>query len=230
MMCEMKKYQWILFDADDTLFHFDAFRGLVKMFSQFGITFDEHHFKDYQKINQDLWIQYQNGSISAKEVKHGRFQHWSEKLKISPAQLNGAFLESMAEICQPLEGVPQLLEELKGNTKLGVITNGFVELQEIRLERTGLKHYFDILVISEQVGMPKPHLKIFEHAHALMGHPPKHEILMVGDNIQTDILGGNAYGMDTCWLNIHKKPLPKEIQPTFQAHSYEHLRKILVRE
>ncbi|WP_435431314.1 HAD-IA family hydrolase, partial [Shigella sonnei] len=43
-----------------------------------------------------------------------------------------------------------------GNAKIGIITNGFSALQQVRLERTGLRDYFDLLVISEEVGVAKP--------------------------------------------------------------------------
>ena len=56
----------------------------------------------------------------------------------------------MAEICTPLPGAVSLLNAIRGNAKIGIITNGFSALQQVRLERTGLRDYFDLLVISER--------------------------------------------------------------------------------
>ena len=224
----MKAYEWILFDADDTLFHFDAFRGLQLMFFQFGVKFTEQDYHEYQTLNKSLWVDYQNGSIIAQQLQHQRFHAWANKLQISPQVLNNAFLIAMAEICTPMAGAVSLLNALKGKIKLGIITNGFTDLQQIRLERTGLTGHFDLLVISEQVGIAKPHLGIFEHAFSLMGNPAREQVLMVGDNPDSDILGGINAGLDTCWLNVDNKPAPEGIKPLYQISSLTELENMLL--
>jgi putative hydrolase of the HAD superfamily/5'-nucleotidase len=219
----MKAYEWFLFDADDTLFHFDAFSGLQLMFSRFCIKFTQQDFQEYQLVNQPLWIEYQNGNITAQQLQYQRFNPWAEKLQVSYQELNSAFLTAMAEICTPLDGALSLLDTLKGKSKLGIITNGFVELQQARLERTGLKEHFDLLVISEQVGIAKPHRGIFDHAFSAMGEPDRKQVLMIGDNPHADILGGINAGIDTCWLNVDNKPLPEGIIPRYQVSSLREL-------
>ena len=146
-------WDWILFDADETLFTFDAFGGLQRMFLDYSVTFTAEDFQDYQAINKPLWVDYQNGAISALQLQHQRFEGWSERLSVPAGDLNAAFLNAMAEICVPLPGAVSLLNALKDKVKIGIITNGFTALQQIRLERTGLRDYFDLLVISEQVGV-----------------------------------------------------------------------------
>ncbi len=223
----MKKYTWILFDADDTLFHFNAFDGLQLMFTQFSVKFTDTHYQEYQTVNKLLWVDYQNGLINAQQLQRQRFTDWALKLNVEPEQLNSAYLAAMGTICVPLEGATSLLNTLAGKVKLGIITNGFVELQEIRLERTGLKKFFDILVISEQVGVAKPHPTIFDHTLKLMGNPNRNQVLMVGDNPDSDIIGGINAGFDTCWLNMHKKSLPENIKPTYQVASLAELEALL---
>lgn len=172
------KWDWIFFDADETLFTFDSFGGLQRMFLDYSITFTAEDFQDYQAVNKPLWVDYQNGAISALQLQHQRFQGWSERLDVTPGALNEAFLNAMAEICAPLPGAISLLDSLKGNVKLGIITNGFTALQQIRLERTGLRDHFDALVISEQVGVPKPDPRIFDYALEKAGHPARERVLM----------------------------------------------------
>lgn len=224
----MKNYEWILFDADDTLFHFDSFGGLQRMFKNFGVDFTEQDYQDYQTINKPLWVDYQNGDITAQQLQHKRFDAWAKHLNVSTRDLNSAFLAAMADICVPLEGAVNLLDALKGKKKLGIITNGFTELQVARLERAGLKDHFDLLVISEQVGIAKPHQGIFEHAFSIMGNPAREQVLMVGDNPQSDILGGMNVGIDTCWLNIENKPTPDGIMPRYQVSSLVELERLLL--
>lgn len=218
------QYDWILFDADETLFSFDAFAGLQAMFNTLGVNFTEQDFTEYQTINKPLWVKYQNGEISAKQLQEDRFLVWAERLDIEPGELNRRFLDAMADVCEPLEGVRETLPLLAQHAKLGIITNGFVQLQQIRLEKTGLREFFDLVVISEQVGSAKPDVAIFDHAFNKMGHPDKARVLMIGDNTDSDILGGINAGIDTGWLNVDGKVKPEGIEPTFTATSWPDIR------
>jgi YjjG family noncanonical pyrimidine nucleotidase len=214
------KYQWILFDADETLFHFDNFSGLKNMFTRYAVDFRQSDFDEYQSVNKPLWVEYQNGQINAEQLQTRRFRQWSERLNVSTKELNSQFLDSMAEICQPLSGALELVTYLHAHDiKMGIITNGFAQLQKIRLERTKFDMYFSVVVISELVGSAKPHPDIFNYALEKMNKPNKESVLMVGDTLESDILGGNNAGFDTCWLNHYGKTHPEEITPTQEVTS-----------
>ncbi|MBV4412404.1 pyrimidine 5'-nucleotidase [Enterobacteriaceae bacterium YMB-R22] len=217
------KWDWILFDADETLFSFDAFGGLQRMFLDYSVTFTDKDFQDYQAVNKPLWVDYQNGSITALQLQVQRFASWAERLNVQASELNAAFLNAMADICTPLPGAESLLNALKGKVKLGIITNGFTALQQIRLARTGLSDFFDVLIISEQVGVAKPDRKIFDYALMQMGNPPRERVLMVGDTAESDILGGMNAGLKTVWLNAHGRELPAGITPDKQVASLNEL-------
>lgn len=220
-------WDWIFFDADETLFTFDSFGGLQRMFLDYSVTFTADDFQDYQAVNKPLWVEYQNGAISALQLQHQRFEGWAAKLNVPAGDLNEAFLNAMAEICTPLPGALSLLKTLKGKAKLGIITNGFTALQEIRLERTGLRDYFDLLVISEQIGVAKPHPAIFDYALEQAGNPARSRVLMVGDTAESDILGGMNAGVSTCWLNAHQRTLPDGVEPTWTVTSLGELEQLL---
>jgi 5'-nucleotidase len=221
------KYQWILFDADETLFHFDAFKGLQLMFSRFDIDFNRDDFGHYQTVNLPLWVDYQDGKITATQLQNRRFQSWADKLKVTTHILNSAFMTAMADICCLLPGANELISALKGKVNMGIITNGFTELQRVRLEKTGLKDVFAPLVISEQVGIAKPDVGIFEYALTHMGKIQREQVLMVGDNPHSDILGGMNAGFDTCWLNSENSALPDSIKPSYQVTSLAQLQSLL---
>jgi len=226
------KYQWILFDADETLFHFDNLSGLTTMFARYGVNFTQSDFEEYQSVNKPLWVQYQNGEITAQQLQITRFTQWGNKLNVQPKELNEQFLDAMAEICKPLPGALELVTTLhKQGVKMGIITNGFAQLQEIRLQRTGFKPYFSPVVISELVGVAKPHIDIFTYALTKMDNPAPEQVLMVGDTLESDIVGGNNAGFDTCWLNHHRdldsrsgsKQTNTEITFTYQVNSLTEL-------
>ena len=221
------KYSYVLFDADETLFRFDILAGMTRMFKKYGVNFTKDDYIHYQKTNKQLWVDYQNGVISADYLQVTRFNEWSAKLNVSAKELNDAFLDAMAQICEPLPGAIELLNKLKPHARLGIITNGFARLQTVRLEHTGLKDMFEWLVISELVGIAKPNKAIFEHTFELMGNPNKSQILMVGDTASSDILGGNNVGIDTCWLQHPGEQLPEGITPTYTITKLEQLQAIL---
>ncbi|HET6432772.1 pyrimidine 5'-nucleotidase [Dyella sp.] len=222
-------YRWILFDADDTLFHFDAYQGLRRMFERHAVDFTPDHYAQYQQLNKPLWVDYQNGAITAAELQTTRFDGWARQLGVAAADLNLAFLESMAEICTLLPGAQALLDALAdAGVRLGLITNGFTALQLARLERTGLRERFDPLVISEQLGVAKPDVRIFEHALQALGDPPREQVLMVGDNPHSDILGGLNAGLHTCWFNPHGQAAPAGIAAHHEVRALGELQTLLL--
>ena len=226
----MKKWDWIFFDADETLFTFDSFSGLQRMFLDYSVTFTAEDFQDYQAVNKPLWVDYQNGAITSLQLQHQRFTSWAERLNVKPGDLNDAFMNAMAEICAPLPGAVSLLNALKGKVKMGIITNGFTSLQQIRLERTGLREHFELLIISEEVGVAKPDRRIFDYALEQAGNPDRSRVLMVGDTAESDIRGGMNAEWATCWLNAHQRPLPEGITPDWTVTSLHELELLLCKQ
>ena len=238
---EAKTYDWILFDADETLFSFDSYTGLHHMFSGHGYEFTRSDYEEYQALNKSLWVELQKGSITQKELQVLRFRAWAEKLneirkaadasatEITPSELNDAFLDSMAVTSAPLAGAMSLLESLRGRVKIGLITNGFTRLQEKRLLNLGVREFFDLIVISEQVGLAKPHREIFDYALTRMGDVSRDRVLMVGDTPESDILGGMNAELDTFWINHHGKTIVESIRPTYTAGSLPEVQERLLK-
>ncbi|WP_440054232.1 pyrimidine 5'-nucleotidase [Pseudoalteromonas sp. T1lg65] len=223
-------YSHILFDADETLFSFDAQKGLQKLFAHYGVTFSDADYTEYQAINAPLWPAYQSGEIDAKTLQVTRFKLWAERLNVSAETLNTGFLHAMAEVCQPLPGARALLDALQPYCTLAIITNGFTELQQRRLEYTGLVDRFQEVVISEQLGTAKPDPAIFAHTLKLLGNPDKSKVLMVGDTASSDILGANNFGIDSCWLKHPGQACPAHIKPTYTIKHLSELQAIILSE
>ncbi|MFC0322661.1 pyrimidine 5'-nucleotidase [Gallibacterium melopsittaci] len=223
------KYNWILFDADETLFSFDSFAGLKQLFANYNVDFTQEDFIQYQQVNKPLWVAYQDGKIDAKTLQESRFSEWGKKLSVKPAELNHGFLLSMAEVCRPLDGVVDLLQQLKDRAKLAIITNGFTAMQQLRLHKTGLKDYFEFVVVSEEIGVSKPNPQFFHHALELASPQDSKQVLVVGDTLESDILGGNNVGLDTCWLDHGRENLTA-IKPTYQITKIADLLPVITQE
>lgn len=225
----MKKYDWLLFDADDTLFRFDAIGALRLLFSHYGIKFSDDDYHAYQTVNYALWQAYQRGEINTAQLQHRRFASWAHRLRVTTDELADGFEKAMLEVGKPLDGAISLLNSVNGKTKLGIITNGFAQMQKARLQRNNMEHHFEFIVISELVGIPKPHRGIFDHALSLMGNPARKNVLMIGDNLESDILGGINAEIDTCWLNTNNKPSLDHIKPHYQVSSLTELEKLITK-
>lgn len=116
----------------------------------------------------------------------------------------------------------QVLDQLKGKYQLLLLTNGSPDLQNTKLDITPeIAPYFDQIVISGAFGRGKPDPTIFEHALSLMSLN-KDEVLMVGDNLMTDILGASRVGIKSVWINRHDKER-NEVVPTYEINHLEEL-------
>jgi putative hydrolase of the HAD superfamily len=226
-------YDWVLFDADETLFHFDSRGGLELMLRELDLNLSDQDFEQYQALNQKLWKQYELHEITAQELAEKRFNYWVKDSGKTGAELNSLFLQAMAEVCVPIEGAVDLIVNLKksGLVKLGLISNGFSQLQKIRLEKAGLLECFEFFMTSEEAGIAKPNSEIFEHAFSKMGEFTHSRVLMVGDNYHSDIKGGLGVGIDTCWFNRDAKPLSEGLAlPKHQVSSLAEVKHLVINE
>lgn len=198
-------YRWILFDLDDTLFDFPAPRALETTLAHYDIPLTPERLADYQQLNQGLWQQFNAGQIDAKTLQFQRFSQLAPLAGATPWELNERFFAAILAYSAPIDGVVSTLAQLQGKVGLGIVTNGFGDIQRARLAKSGLAGCFDFLLVSEELGVNKPDPRIFAIAGEQMNHCPVGDVLMVGDNPLTDVAGAAAAGMETCWFNLHKQ-------------------------
>ncbi|GIP19936.1 HAD family hydrolase [Paenibacillus sp. J22TS3] len=121
----------------------------------------------------------------------------------------------------------QILDELKGEVKLLLLTNGCPALQQEKLDGVPkLAPYFDEIIISGSFGKGKPDPSIFEHALSLLGVEPS-EALMVGDKLTTDIKGALSAGIHSVWVNRDGRTRSDEIVPAYEIKHLSELHKII---
>ena len=217
------RYNWVLFDADETLFSFNSYLGLTAMLKRYGIDFTREDYDAFQAVNKLLWVAYQNNEITAEDIQMRRFAKLAEQTSVHQIQLNQELMAEMAKVSKPLDGVMEMLETLYPEVKMGIITNGFTELQQQRLQNTQTEKFFEIVVVSEQIGVAKPDRKVFDYAFSQMDKLDKTKILMVGDTLASDILGGYNSGIDTCWFNDANLVNDTKIQPTYEIKDIREL-------
>ena len=201
-------YRWLLFDADGTLFDYEAaeHQALGETLADYGLDARPEVLAAYQKINTRLWHDFEQGLTTPDRIKTERFARLFEALgstgpALDPVRVGEAYLDHLGACSQLLPDARTLLDTLVGKVHLALITNGLTRVQRARLAHSGLNACFEAVVISEEEGVAKPEPGIFDVIFSRMGHPHRSEVLMVGDSLTSDIRGANRYGIDACWYN-----------------------------
>ena len=121
----------------------------------------------------------------------------------------------------------EVLEYLHPKYRLYILSNGFVELQSRKMQSADIAHYFDGMVLSEDIGVNKPHPEIFMHALKVAGVAPE-KALMIGDNREADVRGAQAVGIDQVYYNVSRTPWDEGAEPpTYTIDSLLQLKDIV---
>jgi len=224
---------WILFDADHTLFDFDrsARISLQDTLDDYGLIYTDETIEEYFVINRSCWRAYEQGKIDRSTLARRRFELLFEKMgvdEVDPVLFNTAYLSHLPGHPYFLEGAPEILEVVGKHFKMGIITNGLKEVQRPRLLKSGIDHHFEVIVVSGEIGLAKPDPAYFEYAHREMKMPEKDRVLVVGDGLYSDMQGGIAYGFRTCWYNPSGALATDDIQPDHQVASHAELIELLI--
>ncbi len=221
-------YDWLLFDADGTLFDYEKAEtlSLEKAFRQTGHSFDPDYSQVYRQINGQIWIDFEQGDISQDRLRIKRFELLFDAIDIKsdPEEFSIKYLENLADSAYLLEDAEEVVRRLAEKTGLMLITNGLKDVQRSRWNKSVIKGYFSDILISEEIGAAKPDRRIFDEAFVRMNNPRKKKVLMVGDSLTSDIKGGCDYGIDTCWFNPLEKPLEPDLEIRFKI---KHLGELL---
>ena len=203
----------ILWDVDGTLLNFEAaekaaIRALFQEFG-FGVCTDEM-LKRYSQINKIYWERLERKEVTRQEVLEGRFRDFfaEERLDISAApEFNEHYQTSLGDTIVFYDDSYEIVKSLRGKVKQYVVSNGTITAQTKKLRRSGLGELMDGIFLSEQLGVEKPDVHFFEQVFEQTGLTDKRQIMIIGDSLSSDILGGNNAGIITCWYNPeHKQP------------------------
>lgn len=228
---KLMKYKYLLFDADDTLLDFkrSEHEALTEALIKYGIDPTDEVTDTYSEINDGLWRLLERGGIGKNELRIRRFELFAKRfgLNVDPSALAAEYTDRLAEKSFLVDNAEELCRSLYGKYRMFIITNGIKNIQESRLGASPIKEYIEKSFISEEVGYEKPSKKYFDFVAAHIDGFEAEKALIVGDSLTSDIAGGAATGIDTCWFNPrHKKPTGS-VLPTYEIHSLGELYGIL---
>jgi YjjG family noncanonical pyrimidine nucleotidase len=223
----MRRYEWILFDADHTLFDFDkaSEEALSEVLLEYGVSWCAGMYGDYKRINIQCWSEHENGLINRDTLVYERFRRYFDhmKLGLDPVTTQQKYLKGLGSKPYTMPGAEIMLMQIKSTRKIGYITNGMTEVQRIRLDLVGWTSWFDLIVIAGEIGCSKPHKEYFDHVHRHMGFPDKEKVLVVGDSLSADIRGALNFGYHACWYNPDQQECLPELAP---QHMISHLEEL----
>jgi putative hydrolase of the HAD superfamily len=203
-----KHKKHLFFDLDHTLWDFDKNSAFAfdAIFKERGFAISLQDFLNiYIPRNQHYWKLYQVNQISHDDLRYFRLKDVFDALQfeVSDAiihQLSEDYINYLPEYNHLFDGAIEILDYLKPNYKLHIITNGFASVQTKKLNNSNIGHYFNTITNSEMAGVKKPHPTIFDFALSL-ANASKEECLMIGDSYEADIIGAQEAGIEAIFFN-----------------------------
>lgn len=228
-------YKNLFFDLDDTLWNCsqnarDTFEEMYAKYhyERFFDSFS-HFYGIYQKRNLELWEEYGQGIVTKEELNRQRFLHPLEVVGWGDADLARRFSDDFFTVIPTCSKVMphahEVLEYLQPRYRLYILSNGFRELQCRKMRSAGLDSYFRKVVLSDDIGILKPHAEIFHFALSAT-QSQLAESLMVGDSWANDVTGAQAVGMHQTFYNVEgRTQFP--FHPTYLISDLRELMRIL---
>ena len=229
----MPRYPHVIFDLDHTLWDFErnSRAALAELYTEFALgvadeTPFEVFFKRYQRHNNNCWQLYRKGNMDKETLRVERFRRafvdiGEDRLDLIP-DLADAYLDRAPRQPHLFEGAVEMLTSLQDcGVALHLLTNGFEEVQVIKLACSGLDRFFDKFYSPETLGVKKPHPNAFTTVMDAHWARPE-ECLMVGDDLQVDVLGAQKVGIHGVYFN--PKAIPHKSKPRYEV---QHLQELL---
>ena len=209
----------VFFDLDHTLWDFEknsalAFETVFKM-QDLEVNMTKF-LQFYVPINREYWERYRKDEISQKELRYGRLKDSFDSIQYAVSDdlielLSVEYIHYLPKFNHLFDGTIEILDYLKTKYNLHIITNGFAEIQENKLNNSYITHYFKSITNSEMAGVKKPNSLIFDYALNL-ANAKKENSIMIGDCIEADVQGALDAGLDAIFFNENNAPVTENIK------------------
>ena len=202
-----KRFDIVLLDADETVYDFKlAEKTAVSLtLERFGVTPADDVVARYSAINLSCWKALERGELSREDLKPTRFRMLFEQFGARPVDygaVNDTYENNLSYQVFLLDGALEFVKKLHEHCKIYLATNGLTIPQTGRYSRSAVKPYVDGVYISEQIGASKPDKAYFDYIFRDLGITDRSRVIMLGDSLTSDMLGGRNAGVMTChYLN-----------------------------
>jgi putative hydrolase of the HAD superfamily len=221
----------VVFDLDDTLYPERSF--VLSGLRAVAMWVEDHLGISADQAFTELYQLFEGG------VRGNTFNRWLESRGLKAEDLVSQMVQAYREHephIEPYPEVPGLLRRLRLHYRLGLLSDGFIEVQKRKLNALGLTACFDVLVFSDEWGREawKPNSRPFEIALERLKVTGS-EAVYVADNPTKDFLGARQVGMWTVrvrrpdGLYSHLEPPSSEYAPDFEIETLDVLELVLQR-
>ncbi len=197
------KYRYLLLDADNTLFDFNAAEhaALKKVLEKHGLPATEETIAAFHRINDGLWRRLEQGTITRDRLKIERFEGLIDYLgaDYDAETLAVDYVAALGRESILLPGAESLCRTLAKDFTLSLVTNGISSVQRSRIGASPIAPYITHVFISEEIGASKPSRAFFDAVFAVIGAENEEKSLVIGDSLTSDVAGAVGYGLDVCW-------------------------------
>lgn len=231
-------FKIVLFDLDHTLFDFEASKATAfhAVLSEVGITDPAALLDVFERVERPLWRGLEQGSLTLRTLNGERFRLLcltEEFRDVCPAPPDSEavarnYLRWLGKSGGLLPGARELLDVLTGNCRMALVSNGYGEVQRARMSNFDLDKYFEIVVVSDEIGVAKPHPNFFQQTFLQLGNPPVNSAIMIGDSLTSDIAGAQNFDLKCCWFNPFNKPQTTEGKIDFTVTDLSEIAQIVL--
>lgn len=223
----MSRYQYLLFDADNTLFDFDAanHNAFAQTCQYCGLTYSEELYEFYESFNRPLWQQLDRGEVTKEFLVVERFRRFLAAMNVDadPAECNRIQLSGLGSSTVLLPHAPEVIERLSRTHQLYIVTNAVASVQRARLAGSAIAPYITAAFISEEAGAAKPSKAYFDYVFARIDGITPDNCLVIGDSLSSDVQGAINAGLPACWYNLKNDPRPEGMKIDYEIRDLREL-------
>lgn len=222
--------KYVLFDLDGTILDFHqgertAFIATINEFSNYELK--EADISLFSDINERLFNEYASGKMKRIEFQEKRFFEISKHLNINIdcSVANKFFINTLKYTADVYDDAIDILNYLSDKYTLLIASNGITSVQTQRLASCGFLSLFNKIYASEEIGANKPDIKFFDYIFNDLNDYDKNRYIIIGDRLETDILGGINSNIKTVLIN--RDNVIGDIIPDYEIFNLNDLKHIL---
>ena len=205
----------LLWDVDGTLLDFKAAESAAirRLFGEFSLgECTDEMIRRYSAINEEFWQRLERNEITKQQVLIGRYEQFFAEIGVPVSlavEFNRRYQVRLGDTIVLRDDSYSIVKSLRGRVRQYVVSNGTTVAQSKKLKLSGLGELMDGVFLSEKLGVEKPNAGFFDRVFERIAPAERSETVIVGDSLTSDIRGGISTGIQTCWYNPGKKPVPE---------------------
>ena len=238
----LKIYKKLLFDLDNTLVDDDENRryAIKQILIERKENVNDETIENFINLDNQFWEDRAEGKIKdpynfktneekTEWVRAQRFIKYFNNISFEEGkEINKKYINFLSKNIVPIKNSQEILKYLyEKQYELYITTNSPTKVVNDKLNKINAQKYIKEIFTAEEAGHMKPHHEFFEKFLNKINTWDKDNMLIIGDELEKDVLGGIQNGIDSCWFNMKKIENNTNFKPTYEINSLIELKNIL---